>query len=628
MPKASRRQFLKTLGLGAAAWAAPRLASSPARRRPNVLFILIDDLGWMDSSVYGSRYYETPHLQRLAQRSVVFTNAYAASPFCSPTRASILTGKYPARLGFTLPEGHLPPLPPEEPLFPEKAAPHEPMLLPRSKRFLPLEEYTLAEALRDAGYRTAFIGKWHLGQPEAYWPPAHGFEVNIGGGSWPSPPSYFSPYHITTLPDGPPGEYLTNRLTDEAIRYLEQHRHEPFFLCLWHYAVHAPFQAEEKLIQQFQGKRDPRGKQGNPIMAAMIKSVDDSLGRLLDALDRLALADHTIIFFTSDNGGNEYDRVGPEQMLPTNNDPLRSGKGSLYEGGVRVPLLICWPGVAPAGARCQAVVSSIDFYPTILEMVGLAPPPANTVDGESLVPLLRGTGKLRRQAIFCHFPHRAQPPTGLLTQPGTFVRRGDWKLIRFYVTSEEFPNRYELYNLRQDLSESRNLAAHRPDLVRELDALIDAFLAETGAAVPRPNPAYDPAALPIVDGWRPSAQCKLTRADGLLRLESLGGDPFIFTSEVPPASGALVVKLRLRSTSQGLAQLFWTDAQHPRFGPAARLDLAVQHDGAWHEYEISFTAQGGLRQLRFDPCTAPGLVELDWIHLCTKDGQLLKSWDF
>ncbi|UCH35117.1 MAG: sulfatase [Armatimonadota bacterium] len=598
-----------------------------AKRRPNVIFFLVDDMGWMDSTVYGSRYYDTPNVERLARRGVRFTDAYAANPLCSPTRASIMTGKYPARLGITTPEGHLSPRP-DEPVFPTEAPPHEQMLLPRSRRFLPLEEYTIAEAVRDAGYKTGFIGKWHMGQPARYWPPAQGFDVNIGGGPWPGPPSYHAPYRISTLSDGPPGEYITDRLTDEALKYIEENRGDPFLLCLWHYAVHAPYQYKEELTRQYLGRRDPRGKQNNPIMASMLKSMDDGLGRVLDKLDALDLTDDTIIILFSDNGGNEYDRVGPDQWLPTNNDPLRSGKGSIYEGGVRVPMLVNWPGVAEPGSQCSEVVSSIDFYPTILEMTGAAPRPGQILDGESLVPLLDRTGNLKREAIFCHMPHRIRPATGALNQPCTSVRKGKWKLIRFYETCEEFPNQYELYDLEHDIGETRNLAAERRDKVRELDALIDAFLEGTNAAVPMPNPAYDPAALAAADGWRPSRDCVLIRGKGALRIKSTGADPFIYTHDVPRVEGALTVRIRSRSTGAGEGFVFWGTEQARHFARERRVGFSPTHDRQWREYEVRFIAEQPLAALRIDPSTARGLVDLDRIELRREDGTAVKVWPF
>lgn len=623
-----RRDFVRMVGLGAGALALPALGRSQPARRPNIIFILADDLGWMDTTPYGSRYYDTPHIEALSRRSMLFTDAYAANPLCSPTRASILTGQYPARVGITTAAGHLPPLPPDRPLLRESGPPYERVITPLSRRHLRLEEFTVAEALREAGYRTGFVGKWHLGQPEEFWPQHQGFEVNIGGGGYPGPPSYFSPYRIRPLPDGPEGEYITDRLTDEAIRYMEQHREEPFFLCLWHYAVHAPYQAKEDLIAAHEGRTDPRGAQSNAVMAAMIRSLDEGIGRALDAVDRLGLAEDTIVVLFSDNGGNEYDRVGPEELPPTNNAPLRSGKGSIYEGGVRVPMMVAWPGVVAPGSRSSEVVSSIDFYPTILEMLGLSAREGQVIDGESLVPVLRGEGGLRREAIFCHMPHLVRARTGTLGQPATWVRRGDWKLIRFYDTDEDFPNEYELYNLREDIGETDNLAGEMPGLVQELDALIDGFLEDTGALVPLANPDHVPGALGVVQGWRPSGHVKLTWPEGMLRMESTGGDPFVYNNQAPEAQGALVVRFRMRSDSSGIGQFFWADAGTPRFGPTVRLDFAAVHDGQWHEYEVAFTTRGRLRQLRIDPSTAPGLIELDWVQLLGEDGAVIHEWDF
>ena len=628
MPTQTRRDFLRLMGAGAATLLGAGLAGSAPARRPNLLFILIDDLGWMDTTPYGSRYYDTPSIQRLAQRSMLFTDAYSASPLCSPTRASILTGLYPARLGITTPAGHLPPLPPDAVLLPETAPPWRRVITPESRRHLPLEQYTLAEAFRDAGYRTGFMGKWHLGQTEDYWPQHQGFEVNIGGGGYPGPPSYFSPYRIKPLPDGPDGEYIADRLTDETLGFLEANRQEPFFLCLWHYSVHAPYQSKEAYAAEHADRVDPRGKQDNPVMAGMIRSMDESIGRVLDKLDELGLSDDTIVVFFSDNGGNEYDRVGESQWPPTNNDPLRSGKGAIYEGGVRVPMLVCWPGVVQPGSHCPEPVSSIDFYPTLLQMAGLQAPSGKTLDGESLVPLLRQEGGLQREALFCHMPHLVNAQTGVIAPPATTVRKGDWKLIRFYDTEEGWPDEYELYNLREDLGEQHNLAGSMPEKVRELDALIDGFLAQTGALVPRQNPAYDPEALAVVDGWRASGHAKLLRGEGFLRIVSLGGDPFVWTQEVPKAQGRLVANFRMRSDSKGIGQFFWADNKTPQFGPTVRLDFSPVHDGEWHEYAVQFTTSGPLRQIRIDPGTAPCQIDLARVWLCDETGQELQAWEF
>jgi len=623
LSKYTRRDFVRTLGVGAAGLLLPRFAfgAEDERRRPNIIFILADDMGWMDSTIYGSRYYETPNLERLAARSMLFTDAYAANPLCSPTRASIMTGKYPARLRITTPAGHLPPLP-DEPLLPDKGAPHQKMIMPRSRRFLPLGERTIAEALKEVGYRTGFVGKWHLGHEE-YWPEKQGFDVNIAGGQYPGPPSYHSPYKIKTLPDGPEGEYITDRLTDEALKFIDQSRSAPFFLCLWHYAVHGPWGHKEEITERYLGRKDPRGKQGNPIMASMLWSLDESVGRLLNKLDELKLSENTIIIFFSDNGGNVHERIGPDLLPPTNNSPLRGGKAMMYEGGTREPMLVCWPGVVKPGSRCSEVVSSIDFYPTMLEMAGAKRKDGQILDGLSLVPLLKRGTSPDREAIFCHFPHGL----GRLSTPSTYVRKGDWKLIRIHVTSRHFPEEYELYNLKEDLGETNNLAAKMPDKVKELSALIDGFLKETGALLPKPNPAYRPE-LRSVNAWRSSRDCTLSVKDGVLLMQSTGGDPFMMTGDVPWAAGDLVAKFRMRSQSKGPGQFFWATKRARRFGPKSRLNFEPEHDGQWHEYSVEFRADYLLTALRIDPSTGPGNIEFAWIRLFDAKGEMLDEWKF
>jgi arylsulfatase A-like enzyme len=480
--------------------------AADAARRPNLVLFLVDDMGWMDSTPYGSKYYDTPSMDRLARRGMRFTDAYAC-PLCSPTRASLLTGKYSARHGITSATGHQPPQPAGYAFLPDTAPANRPIITPESKNYLEPAEYTLAEALRDAGYRTGHFGKWHLGLTEPYWPERQGFEVAFHGHPDPGPPSYFSPYKYKagTITDGPTGEYITDRLTDEALRFIEANRDRPFFLNLWHCGVHGPWGHKEELTRHYASKQDPRGKQGNPIMASMLKSVDESLGRLLDALERLKLADNTIVLFTSDNGGNVHSNTPTDRRAlrgaddprladwrkwageqpPTNNDPLRAGKGTLYEGGVRVPLMVSWPGVIHPGTTSSEVVGAIDVYPTLVELIGLPRPAQQTMDGVSYARVLKQTGSLNRQGYFTYFPHG-----GPAKPPGVTVRAGDWKLIRWFETGPDYPDRHELYNLEEDLGERKNLAAHMPDKLRELDAMIATFLKDTGALTPKPNPAY------------------------------------------------------------------------------------------------------------------------------------------
>ena len=438
------------------------LASAAAQPQPNIVLILADDLGWTDLSCYGSDFYETPHLDQLAREGMKFTQAYSACTVCSPTRAAILTGKYPARLHVT---DWIPGLPPENPK----------LLVPPWTKYLPLEEITIARALQSAGYATASIGKWHLGGEE-YYPEKHGFDLNIAGSSAPAPPSYFAPYKIATLPEGPQGEYLTDRLGEEAARFIEQHKDKPFFLYMPLFAVHTPIQGKEALIQKYRAKKRPGQKQTNAIYAAMIESMDDSVGRVRRKLDELKLADRTVVVFASDNGG---------RVPTTSNHPLRVGKGSCYEGGTRVPLIVHWPGVTKPGSVCETPVISMDLYPTILEIAGRKETAPRSVDGTNLVALLRQDGELKRDALFWHYPHYQHYQLGGATPYGV-IRAGDFKLIEFFDDM-----RVELYNLREDIGEQRNLAAQMPAKAQELRARLHAWRKEIGAQMPSRNPNYD-----------------------------------------------------------------------------------------------------------------------------------------
>lgn len=457
-------------------------------RKPNVVFILADDMGWMDCTINGSKYYETPNIDRLADMGMLFTDAYAANPLCSPTRASLMSGKYPGRLKITTPSCHLPVVP-DKPLINKKAQPWVKVIPANSRRCLPLDEYTLGDAFKDAGYATGFIGKWHLGREEQYWPRNRGFEMDMGS-FHAGPPSYFSPYNIHTIKDGNEGEYITDRVTNEALKYIQDKKDVPFMLCLWHFAVHGPWGCKKEKYERYLKKTDPSGRQDCAVMAAMLESLDESVGRVLDKLEELGISDNTIVIFMSDNGGNVHTDLNGTP--PTNNEPLRSGKGDIYEGGVRVPCIISWPDVIKSGSVCKEAVSSVDIYPTLLQMAGIEKNKNQIVDGESLLPLLKGDGKLSREAIFCHFPHNV---VALNCKPCTSVRQGDWKLIRTYYEGGNGEHKYELYNLIEDISEKNNLAAKMPEKVRELDELITQHLINIDAVIPVINPNYDPGAI-------------------------------------------------------------------------------------------------------------------------------------
>ncbi len=488
----NRRDFLKTVTVGMAALAAgpsARAMRSVVRRRPpNVILILMDDLGWRDLTCYGSSFYETPVLDRLAAEGMRFTDAYAACPVCSPTRASILSGKYPATVGVTNFIG---------------ATAKGRLLDAPYIRQLPLSEKSLALALREGGYHTWHVGKWHLGG-EPYYPEKHGFDVNIGGCSYGSPSSYFGPWDMPALGGGPQGEYLTDRLTDEAIQLIRGNTDDrPFFLNLWHYAVHTPIQAPEPLVAKYREKAKRLGLdkldaidegeffpcehksrqriqrrrlQSHPEYAAMVESMDTNIGRLLKVLEEAGQADNTVVMFTSDNGG-----LSTAAGSPTCNRPLHEGKGWMYEGGTREPLIVRWPGVTRPGSVCGEPVTSPDFYPAILAMAGLPARPRQHVDGVDFTPLLRGASSLGREAIYWHYPHYGNQGG----TPGSSVRMGDYKLIEFYEDG-----RLDLYNLREDVGESRNLAAAQPELARRMHRMLADWRGRVEAKIPPPNPDY------------------------------------------------------------------------------------------------------------------------------------------
>ena len=450
-------------------------------QHPNIIFVLVDDLGWRDVGYMGSNYYETPNIDELAGLSMVFNNAYAACAVCSPTRASIMTGRYPARLGLTDWIHFLD----QEARKSAATGTHRKeciggmdrkVLCPPNPYWMDLEETTIAEVLNANGYVTAHIGKWHLG-PEKWFPENQGFDFNYGGADMGQPPSYFDPYHrdnerpgIPTLEPRKKGEYLTDREADEAVRFIREHKDTSFFLNLWHYAVHTPIQAKQEITEKYETK-NPDGDQKNPKYAAMIESVDDAMGRIIQTLEENDLIDKTIIIFFSDNGG----------LIPvTSNKPLRIGKGFPYEGGIREPMFVYWPGITEPETICEIPITSVDFFPTICQMAGIEVPPGLEIDGKDLSPLLKGHDAFEREVIYWHFPHYR----GNIA-PYSIIRKNNYKLIKRYEGRE-----FELFDLDDDLSETYDLADSLPEKVNELNNLIEQWLQETNAKVPIPNPDY------------------------------------------------------------------------------------------------------------------------------------------
>ena len=473
MQNLSRRLFLKRTSLGFAAMALTSCMSpahAPAKK-PNLLYINIDDLGWSDLSFMESPYYDTPNIDRLAKEGVVFSQAYAPAANCAPSRACCMSGQYTPRHGiYTVNHSDRGP------------ARHRKLIPVKNTTVLPDKTITMAEALKAGGYATCFIGKWHLGQD----PCTQGFDHNIAGSHNGHPKSYFSPYQNKYLTDGPKGQYLTDRLTDEAMRFLDQRdTDKPFFMYLAFYTVHTPLQAKKETIQRYQQKKG-NPQHNNPKYAAMIKHLDDNIGWLLKKLEASGLRDNTLVLFTSDNGG---------LYSVSRQWPLRAGKGSYYEGGIRVPMVVYWPGRTTAGQTCDVPVSGIDFYPTFLEVAGLTKPEGIVLDGVSLMPLITGRGTIHDRPLFWHFPIYLQggntetQDTIFRTRPGSAVRYGDWKLIEYFEKSE-----LELYNLNKDVGERQNLAAQRPQKTNELLTMLRAWRKQTNAPVPtKANPQYEPA---------------------------------------------------------------------------------------------------------------------------------------
>jgi len=479
------------------------LPADTANDQPlNFVFILADDLGWSDLTCYGSTFYETPNIDKLAGQGMRFTDAYSAAPLCSATRASLMTGKYPARLHVTA--AFVYPRWAKGKKVKPRPKPWRKLVVPDEPDRLPLEEFTIAEALKSAGYVTAHFGKWHLGLKPCY-PENQGFDINMGGVHRGWPPSHFDPYtralpnskevlDIENLQGRNPGEYLADRLTDEALKFIENNKDRRFFCYLPHYAVHTPIQAKEELIPKYEAKVKPNDPQNNPTYAAMIQSLDESVGRIMDKLDELKLTKRTIVIFTSDNGGLLVTPSANATTRITSNAPLRGGKATLFEGGIRVPLIVRWPDVVKRGSNCKVPVNTVDFYPTLLEMAGIQSDPKQTLDGESIVPLLKQTGQLKRDAVYFHFPHyiagHHQPEPKLRqywTKPVSAIRQGDYKLLYF-----DEDKSVELYNLKKDIGETINLAEQASEKAKALKKKLLTWRESVGAQLCTSNPTYDP----------------------------------------------------------------------------------------------------------------------------------------
>ena len=618
-----------------------------AADKPNVIFILADDLGAHDLGCFGSTFYETPNIDRLAKRGTRFTQAYAASPLCSPTRSSILVGQYPARTGITAPVCHINPIYLNKELVND--GPKSRVLVANSVSRLKPEYFTLAEAFKEAGYATAHFGKWHLGHnlkpADHYEPQDQGFDSDFphvpnaaGPGN-----GYLAPWKFIKDPTitDEVGVNIEDRMSKEAAKYIAAHKAKPFYLNYWAYSVHSPWNARADYIEYFKAKADPKNPQHNALYAAMVKSLDDGVGRIVQAIDDAGIADNTIIVFYSDNGGFAYP---PKKTTPdgyadipaTSNLPLRSGKASLYEGGTREPFIFAWPGKAKAGATSDILFQTVDFYPTLLSFVRLKPHADLKLDGLDQSKALLG-GESPRDRVFCHFPHGNATQASVMDgfYAGTYVRKGDWKLIRFYARNDDGTDDLELYDLKNDLGERHNLAKEKPELVKELNGLIADFLKDTEAVIPKLNPNFGKiipkAAAPkkalapddLPGGWKNRAG-KSTVIEGALHIESKGANSFIGVGAgLTTGKAKLTFKLRAPQAGEGRIALLGAA------GGAEMLSVSYRTSGeaVWQTISVDLEAKQATGILRLYLPTGSAAVDLDDIVLTPAQGAP-RRWEF
>ena len=595
--------------------------------KPNIVFILADDLGAHDVGCFGSTYHETPNIDKLASRGVKFTQAYAASPLCSPTRSSILAGLYPARTGITSPACHLPQIQLEKKL--ELGSPKFRVSNANSLTRLKSEYFTLAEALHEEGYATAHFGKWHLGhnlpqnKDEHYEPKDQGFDFDFPHAPTAAGPGggYIAPWKFIKDPNivGKPGEHVEDRMSEEAAKYIQEHKGGPFYVNYWAYSVHSPWNARQDYIDYFKPRADEKNPQHNPLYAAMVRSLDDGVGRVLKAIDAAGVADNTIIVFFSDNGGWSYppkttDPEGFAEMPATSNLPQRSGKASLYEGGTREPCIVVWPGKVKPATVNEALLQSTDFYPTLLSMVGVKPHADVKLDGYDQSGTLVGNPS-PRDRVFCHFPHgsrnQAESIPGFL--PGTYVRKGDWKLIRFYADNEDFSDRLELYNLKDDPGEGHNLAKAKPEIAAELNGLIDGFLKDTEAVVPKRNPAFKDSVEvkdPLLN-WK-ARSCNATVKEGILTVTGAGPAPFLGYG-VGAETGPVSVKLRVRCANGGEGRIEWMP-DNKGVKPENSMPFKIA-GGDWQDLSLTVPIKGNVGILRVYLPARKQPVEVDWMEI-------------
>ena len=554
----------------------------------------------------------------------------------------------PARTGITSPNCHVPEVVLKATLK-DRAPVTKPSIGPDPVTRLTTHYQTLPKSLKAAGYATGHFGKWHLGA-EPYSALEHGFDVDLP--HWPGPGpagSFVAPWKFPDFDPKTPNEHIEDRMASEASAFMEAHRNEPFFVNYWMFSVHAPFNAKKELIEKYRAIVDKKNPQNCPTYAAMVESMDDAVGTLLDTLERLGVADNTIILFTSDNGGNMYNTV--DGTTATSNAPLRGGKATMYEGGTRVPLLVCWPGKVAGGSKSDVLMNSCDFYPTLMEMLSLKLASDQRFDGASLVPALQGK-PMNRDAIYTFFPH--DPPVPEWMPPSVSIHRGDWKLIRLFACGEKGADRWKLFNTRDDIGETTDLVAKHPELVKDLDKRIGEFLHDANAVVPIANPAFDTSKYDATEEgkpgpqhfggsgkstkptskqiglWNPSGDCRLSIEAGALVIESEGKDPYastILKQEAP--AGTLTLEFTAVSKSKGDGQIYWQEkGVGPSFAAARSVSVAMVHDGLPHPYRVSISASKPVVAIRIDPSRDAGRIEISKLVLRNGDGSKVQEWDF
>ncbi|MEM1441059.1 MAG: sulfatase [Verrucomicrobiota bacterium] len=593
-----------------------------AAEKPNIVFILADDLGWADTTLYGhTTLYETPNLERLAARGMTFTRAYTPNPLCSPTRSAILTGKHPARTGLTAPNCHTPSIVLKASTS-DSAPPHRKLTAYTSVTRLDTKYDTLAELLQNDGYTTAHFGKWHLGKPP-YSPLEHGFDIDIPHWHGPGPAgSFVAPWKFPDFKEKYPQEHIEDRMGDEAVAFMEEHEGEPFFLNYWQFSVHAPFDAKADLIEKYRSKVDHSDEQRSPTYAAMVQSLDENVGKILDAIDRLGLAEQTIIVFSSDNGGNMYNEV--DGTTPTSNRPLRGGKANNWEGGVRVPTVVVAPGITEPGSRSDEFVMSQDFYPTLLSLAGVAIP-ETPLDGIDLAPTLKGEEQ-DRDAVFTFFPHSTKVPDTL--PPSAAAYEANWKLLRLLHNEENGAHEDLLFNLEADIGEQQDRSSEEPEIAAKLAAQLDVFLESTGAVYPRPNPKFNPDTARLSElGIQPIQNATLRIEDGLGKFSfpEANGKFEVFLKK-PPAVGPLLLSLKIRSTLPGKVALRWAEEGVKPLYFKDRLAHSKGYTaGTWETVEIPIVAKKPVVRLRIDFLQPASTIDIEALSLLRGETKIFEA---